>query len=190
MGSSATELLRDCEDSDQYVSQYRIEPSRIRSRPASNSAFSSAWMHKQVERPTPAADPELHRRPAAIRNSPQAGIGILTSAFIAVLEVSRRTIVACTNHPLLSHQDTADPPFHTITPTSSQRCKLHEVLVPIRPQTLIVGKVQIFEGALQSLHRRCLIDQTDLCAVNQASQSDVTVIKMRIIAKNKVIERW
>ena len=49
-----------------YVSQYKIDPSLIRSRPASNRAFSSACMHRQVDRPTPAADPVLQRRPFGV----------------------------------------------------------------------------------------------------------------------------
>src|SRR3569833_1903614 len=33
----------------------------MRSRPASSSAFSSAWMHRHVAKPTPAPTPPLHR---------------------------------------------------------------------------------------------------------------------------------
>lgn len=44
-----------------HVSQYSTEPSRMRSLPASKSAFSSAWMHRQVDSPTPEPFASLHR---------------------------------------------------------------------------------------------------------------------------------
>lgn len=58
-----------------YVSQYSIDPSRIRSRPASSKAFSSAWRHKHVERLTPAFWPLLQRGPVAFRLSYEESAG-------------------------------------------------------------------------------------------------------------------
>jgi hypothetical protein len=86
-----------------HVLQYRIEPSRILSRPASSNAFSSAWMHKHVERSTPAFFPLLHRAPRDVRTAhsffrPRV---ILTASFVAILEIPRSSIIAGTDDAFL-----------------------------------------------------------------------------------------
>ncbi|KAL7353965.1 hypothetical protein ACKS0A_04950 [Histoplasma ohiense] len=43
------------------VLQYNVAPSPIRSRPASNRAFSSAWMQRQVDSAAPPPSPQLQR---------------------------------------------------------------------------------------------------------------------------------
>lgn len=48
------------------MSQYNMDPSRMRSLPASSNAFSSAWMQRQVDRPTPAPWAPLHLGPVKL----------------------------------------------------------------------------------------------------------------------------
>ena len=57
------QFLRENPLHSAYVSQYRVDPSRILSLPASNKAFSSAWRQRQVDRSIPALCPLLHRGP-------------------------------------------------------------------------------------------------------------------------------
>ena len=86
-----------------YVSQYRMEPSLILSRPASSNAFSSAWMHRHVERLTPALCPALQRGPMGIRtaNATTSLKILLTASVVTILQIPRRTIITRTNHPFL-----------------------------------------------------------------------------------------
>ena len=98
-----------------YVSQYKIDPSLIRSRPASSKAFSSACMHKHVVRPRPAPWPPLHLAPIILSKLICTEVGeLLTTAFIAVFKVTWCAVVACAYDSLLANQDAADTPLHAV----------------------------------------------------------------------------
>ena len=131
-----------------HVSQYNMEPSLIRSRPASSSAFSSAWMHKQVRRPTPAGCPSLHRVPESTQHCVDSDVSRLhaskrTATLVAVFNVSRGPIVTCAYNSSFTNKDTANSSFHTIASLCCQRGQLHEVLIPIWSQTLNICQIQV-----------------------------------------------
>lgn len=137
------------------MSQYKIEPSRIRSLPASSKAFSSACMHRHVESPTPPPCAPLHRGPCSCVSFHMnlTMDRLRTTAFVAIPQVSWRAIVPSTNDTLLSDQDTTNTTFHAVASLGCQRCQLHEVLVPIRPQPFFVRQIQDSEGFMQSRER-------------------------------------
>lgn len=67
-----------------------------------------------------------------IRASFCGTIAARASASIAVGHTPGGAIVAGTDDPLLSHNDTTNASLHAITPVRGKVCKLHEVLVPAR----------------------------------------------------------
>ncbi len=88
----------------------------MRSRPASSRAFSSACMHKQVARPTPALVPELQRAPCDVRirrNTGAPGLK-LTSALIAVHHISWGPVITGTDHSLLTNENAPNTSLHTV----------------------------------------------------------------------------
>ena len=74
-----------------------------------------------------------------------ATIASWTTSFVAVSDVSRRAVVASTDHTLLADQDAPNTSLHTVTPLRSQRCETHEVLIPIRPHSCFIGQVEAVE---------------------------------------------
>ena len=104
-----------------YVSQYKIEPSLMRSLPASSKAFSSACMHKHVERPRPAPWPPLHLAPMVLSNLIYNEIEeLLTAAFIAIFKVTWCAVVACAYDSLFANQNAADTPLHAVASLCSK----------------------------------------------------------------------
>ena len=66
------------------VLQYKIAPSPILSLPASNRAFSSAWMQRQVDSAEPTPGPRLQRGPEKKGEEKQAQLYACAMVFRAI----------------------------------------------------------------------------------------------------------
>ena len=90
----------------------------------------------------------------------------LTSASVTVGDVSGSTVVTGADDSVVLDEDATDSSFHAIAPLRSQRCQLHEVLIPAWAQPLRIQKIQVPKGAMQALDGIGAIEQPHLCSVN------------------------
>lgn len=112
---------------------------------------------------------------------------ILTSAFIAVLEESWSAVVSSTYNALFSYQNATDASLHAIASLRCKRSQLHEILVPVRSQSVFVGEIEAAEGAIECGQRACLIDQSHLRLVYELGESHSLIISLGIITGNKIL---
>lgn len=111
-----------------------------------------------------------------------------TSAFVAVLEMSRSPVVSRTNNSTFSNKDATHSPLHAITPLCSEGRQLHKVLIPMRSKTLIIGQIQIPNGSMQLFKGGRGIEKTHLGPVGQIGAPNVFVVQVSIIPENKLLE--
>jgi hypothetical protein len=157
-----------------YVLQYSVDPSRMRSRPASRSAFSSACKHRHASKLLPDPSPELHLGPTPARQSPVAPQGQpgLTPALAAVLHPARRAVVPRADDPVLAHEHAPDLALHAVAALRREPRELHEVLVPARPQPRRVREVERAQRRAQLVHAGRVVEQVQARAVAEARQAE------------------
>jgi len=64
-----------------------------------------------------------------------------TASLAAILQAPRRAVVARADDALLPHEHAAHAALHAVAALRRQRCQLHEVLIPARPQAVLVGEI-------------------------------------------------
>jgi hypothetical protein len=59
------------------------------------------------------------------------------------------SIVASADDATFSDKDTAYSSFHAVAPLCSEGSEFHEILVPVRPQSLFIGQIERLESSMQ-----------------------------------------
>lgn len=99
-----------------------------------------------------------------------------TSTLVAILKMPRGTIVPCADDTAFPNKNASHSSFHTVTPMSSKRCKLHEILIPVRPQALLIIKIQCLQRSVKLFEGGRRVEQFDLGLVCQISTTNISVI--------------
>jgi hypothetical protein len=139
----------------------------------------------------PALDPPLHLPPELVQfPSEEDGHGgekRHTSAFVTILQVPWRAIVAGRYHPPLPNQHAAHPTLHAIAPLGGKGGQLHEVLVPGRPQALFIRQVQAVEDLVETLDGGCRVHQADFGPVYEHGEAANRVVKMGVVLDHELL---
>ena len=112
----------------------------------------------------------------------------LTASLVAILKISWCPIVSGTDDSLLSYQHASHSPLHAIASLRGERGQPHKILIPVWPQPLLIGQIQLLQGLVEAEQRRCLVDQADLCTIDHPGQAIFWIVQMCIIAEYELFK--
>ncbi len=131
--------------------QYSTDPSPTLSLPASSRAFSSACRQRHSSDVSLAL---LHRvQPPSLQFVKPRGVPLYLedrNPTVSSKSTTGPADLPSGHDAFIADKDRTDAPLHAVRPLRCQRCQLHEVSVPPRPETLCVEEIDPFKVVVQA----------------------------------------